>query len=202
MVLSACLLLFPSTAAAVMACNSGAMPWNTWRMLPALAWRRRQGSIASGPPPELPGLALVEAATLPDQVVQAYDAVREASPRPHFLRDWLHHPAGTVLALVDPLGQCHGFGRIRPCLLPQGSGWRIGPLLADSPGLAELLLLGLLDRHPGVVLLDAPGANPAAAALMGKLGFTTSSATLRMYRGEQPSVSLADVYGLACLELG
>ena len=30
--LSACLLLFPSTAAAVMACNSGAMPWNTWRM--------------------------------------------------------------------------------------------------------------------------------------------------------------------------
>jgi ribosomal-protein-alanine N-acetyltransferase len=185
-----------------MACNSGAMPWNTWRMLPALAWRRRQGSIASGPPPELPGLALVEAATLPDQVVQAYDAVREASPRPHFLRDWLHHPAGTVLALVDPLGQCHGFGRIRPCLLPQGSGWRIGPLLADSPGLAELLLLGLLDRHPGVVLLDAPGANPAAAALMGKLGFTTSSATLRMYRGEQPSVSLADVYGLACLELG
>jgi ribosomal-protein-alanine N-acetyltransferase len=178
------------------------MPWNTWRMLPALAWRRRQGSIASGPPPELPGLALVEAATLPDQVVQAYDAVREASPRPHFLRDWLDHPAGTVLALVDPLGQCHGFGRIRPCLLPQGSGWRIGPLLADSPGLAELLLLGLLARHPGVVLLDAPGANPAAATLMGKLGFTTSSATLRMYRGEQPSVSLADVYGLACLELG
>ena len=70
----------------------------------------------------------------PDQVVQAYDAVREPSPRPHFLRDWLDHPAGTVLALVDPLGQCHGFGRIRPCLL---------------------------DRHPGVVLLDAPGANPA-----------------------------------------
>ena len=175
--------------------------WGFQPASPTSRWRR-QGPIAPGPPPELPGLALVEAATLPDQVVQAYDAVREPSPRPHFLRDWLDHPAGTVLALVDPLGQCHGFGRIRPCLLPQGSGWRIGPLLADSAGLAELLLLGLLDRHPGVVLLDAPGANPAAAALMGKLGFTASSETLRMYRGAQPSVSLADVYGLACLELG
>jgi ribosomal-protein-alanine N-acetyltransferase len=26
--------------------------------------------------------------------------------------------------------------------------------------------------------------------------------TLRMYRGVPPAVSLADVYGLACLELG
>ena len=63
---------------------------------------------------------------------------------------------------------------VRRCL--QGSGWRIGPLLADSPELAERLLRGL--------------------------GFAPISATLRMYRGTQPEVSLADVYGLACLELG
>ena len=55
----------------------------------------------------------------------------------------LHHPAGTVLALVDAQRQCHGFGRIRPCLLRQGSDWRIGPLLADSPELAERLLRDL-----------------------------------------------------------
>jgi ribosomal-protein-alanine N-acetyltransferase len=63
---------------------------------------------------------------------------------------------------------------MRRCL--QGSGWRIGPLLADSPELAERLLR--------------------------RLGFAPISATLRMYRGTQPEVSLADVYGLACLELG
>jgi ribosomal-protein-alanine N-acetyltransferase len=147
-------------------------------------------------------LTLIEAAALPERAVLAYDAAREPSPRPHFLRDWLHHPAGTVLALVDQGGQCHGFGRIRPCLLPRDHGWRIGPLLADTPALAERLLLKLVARHPGEVLLDAPGANPAAAALMGKLGFTVRSQTLRMYRGEQPAVGLADVYGLACLELG
>jgi ribosomal-protein-alanine N-acetyltransferase len=147
-------------------------------------------------------LTLIEAAALPERAVLAYDAAREPSPRPHFLRDWLHHPAGTVLTLVDQGGQCHGFGRIRPCLLPREHGWRIGPLLADTPALAERLLLKLMARHPGDVLLDAPGANPAAAALMEKLGFTVQSQTLRMYRGDQPVVGLADVYGLACLELG
>ena len=53
-----------------------------------------------------------------------------------------------------------------------------------------------------VVLLDGPGVNPAAGALLRRLGFAPISATLRMYRGTQPEVSLADVYGLACLELG
>ena len=57
---------------------------------------------------------------------------------------------------------------MRRCL--QGSGWRIGPLLADSPELAERLLRGLLQRHQGVVVLDGPGANPAAGAFMGRLG--------------------------------
>jgi ribosomal-protein-alanine N-acetyltransferase len=38
--------------------------------------------------------------------------------------------------------------------------------------------------------------------LLQRLGFAPISETLRMYRGAQPQVSLADVYGLACLELG
>jgi hypothetical protein len=54
---------------------------------------------------------------------------------------------------------------MRRCL--QGSGWRIGPLLADSPELAERLLWGL--------------------------GFAWISETLRMYRGTQHQVSLTDV---------
>ena len=35
-----------------------------------------------------------------------------------------------------------------------------------------------------------------------KLGFKSESETFRMYRGYQPPVSMNDVYGLACLELG
>lgn len=148
------------------------------------------------------GLNLLEGSSIPRSSVQAYDAMREPSPRPHFMSDWLQHPAGHVLALVDDAQQCHGFGRIRPCLLRDGEGWRIGPLLADTPSLAELLLNRLIQRHPGVVLLDSPGANPFAAELLHRLGFISISQTLRMYRGEQPPISLDEVYGLACLELG
>ena len=106
------------------------------------------------------------------------------------------------MALVDKSGLCHGFGRIRPCLLTEGEGWRIGPLLADTPKLAEILLKNLLKRHPGAVLLDSPGSNPLANDLFHGLGFTPLSTTVRMYRGEQPPISMKDIYGLACLELG
>jgi ribosomal-protein-alanine N-acetyltransferase len=154
-----------------------------------------------GPYEALP-LALVTAEALPEAALQAYDASHEATPRPHFLRDWLRHPAGTVWALIDPQQRCHGFGRIRPCQLPQGQGWRIGPLIADSPQLAERLLVQLLQHHPGAVLIDAPGANPAAANLLRSRGFSVVGETLRMYRGPIPQLPLQDVFGLACLELG
>ena len=168
-------------------------------------------AAASGSEPRLsaapasmasPEWCLLEGRRIPEAAVQRFDAQREPSPRPHFLHQWLRHPAGTVLALVDRRGSCRGFGRIRPCLLQRGEGWRIGPLVADQPAAARALLEGLLQRHPGVVLLDAPGANADAAAQLEQLGFTPASNTLRMYRGAAPAVSLADVYGLACLELG
>jgi ribosomal-protein-alanine N-acetyltransferase len=74
--------------------------------------------------------------------------------------------------------------------------------MAETPQAASLLLQSLLHRHPGVVLIDAPGANSGAASLLEGLGFRPVGTTLRMYRGEAPAVSLRDVYGLACLELG
>ena len=51
------------------------------------------------------GLKLVEGSSIPSSSVQTYDAKREPSPRPHFLSDWLHHPAGNVLALMDDIGR-------------------------------------------------------------------------------------------------
>lgn len=175
--------------------------WGFRAASPTRRWRR-QASGDERPPDPDDGLELVQGRRLPRRAVQAYDALREPSPRPHFLADWLGQKAGTVLALIDGQGRCHGFGRIRPCLLRQGTGWRIGPLLADSPQLAERLLLGMLARHRGEVLIDVPGANPHGDPLMGRLGFQPQGTVLRMYRGEPPRVGLGDVYGLACLELG
>jgi hypothetical protein len=85
--------------------------------------------------------------------------------------------------------------------------------LGDGPMSADLvdqvgLLVGMskaetrADALDRVVLLNWPGVNPAGGALLRRLGFAPIYATLCMYRGAQPQVSLADVYGLACLELG
>ncbi|MEX0587876.1 MAG: GNAT family N-acetyltransferase [Cyanobium sp.] len=177
--------------------------WGFKAASPTRRWQRI-GADGNGPiaPTSIGGLALIEGSAIPQAAVQAYDAQREPSPRPHFLADWLGHPAGTVLALIDGQGACHGFGRIRPCLLQPGEGWRIGPLLADTPELAKSLINSLLLRHPGIVLIDAPGGNAQADPLLQGLGFEVVGETLRMYLGEAPRVSLKDVYGLACLELG
>ncbi len=179
-----------------------------WGFVPASPTTRWQGlsdgnlSPQPTPSPSVQGWRLLAGAAIPERAVQCFDAQREPSPRPHFLSQWLHHPAGTVLALIDDAGDCHGFGRIRPCLLERGEGWRVGPLMAETPEGAALLLQELLHRHPGVVLIDAPGANAAAAPLLERLHFRPIATTMRMYRGEAPPVSLRDVYGLACLELG
>jgi ribosomal-protein-alanine N-acetyltransferase len=177
----------------------------SWGFQPASATVRWQaisdGEPAASPEPSGPWQLLAGAA-IPPHAVQWFDAQREPSPRPHFLAQWLNHRAGTVLALVDEQGSCHGFGRIRPCLLHRGEGWRIGPLMAETPEAAARLLQGLLLRHAGVVLIDAPAANAQAAAVLEQQGFSPISETLRMYRGAAPAVSLQDVYGLACLELG
>ncbi|MFN9242805.1 MAG: GNAT family N-acetyltransferase [Cyanobacteriota bacterium] len=182
-----------------------ASPTTRWQRLGdgrALPAQAPEPWPAPSQPSRPPSWCLLAGEAIPEQAVQRFDAQREPSPRPHFLHQWLHHPAGTVHALLDREGTCHGFGRIRPCLLKEGEGWRIGPLVAANPAAAHALVEGLLQRHPGVVLIDGPGANPQAAPLLEELGFVPLSQTLRMYRGSAPAVSLADVYGLACLELG
>ena len=178
--------------------------WGFQAASPTTRWQHTQVvGVDDQPMPPVPeGLQLVEGNAIPDAAVQSYDAQRELSPRPHFLADWLHHPAGRVLALMDRDQRCHGFGRIRPCLLRAGEGWRIGPLLADSAALAMVLIAQLRHRHPGVVLLDTPGGNPLASPLMERLGFEPIGRTLRMYRGTMPNDSQTDVFALACLELG
>ena len=151
---------------------------------------------------DLNDFIFVEGDSIPRDAVEKFDEKRETTPRPHFLSDWLNHPAGKVIAVTDKENVCHGFGRIRPCLLQDGDGWRIGPLMADSPKLLKILLKKLIDSHPGLIIIDAPGLNNYASEVFKQLGFQSKSETFRMYKGYQPPVSMNDVYGLACLELG
>ncbi|MEB3322166.1 MAG: GNAT family N-acetyltransferase, partial [Synechococcaceae cyanobacterium] len=182
--------------------------WDTLRWtLPAAPARPACAAV-----PLAAGHRLLPAAAVPEAVVQAYDARHAATPRPHFLREWLRPREGeaagddpAVLVVLDRAGACRGFARIRPCLLaPAGAeaspGWRLGPWLADDGALAGALLAGLCGGRPGPVLVDAPEANPAAHRLLEQRGFRPTGRTVRMYRGAPPQLPIGDVYGLACLE--
>ena len=147
-------------------------------------------------------LNTVSGPDLPLEAIKKYDSEREFTVKPHFLSQWLEHPSGKVIALIDKYNHCHGFARIRPCLLPAGEGWRIGPILADSPVLAKVLILNLLIEHKGVILIDSPERNHNAQSLVSSIGFREISATTRMYKGSHEAVNTKDVYALACLELG
>ncbi len=146
--------------------------------------------------------SLLEGNNIPRNIIQNYDANKEFTPRPHFISDWISHKSGTVLAIVNNKGLCVGFSRIRPCLFRNGNGYRIGPLVADTPLLAAVLIKSLLIKYPGRTLIDSPGLNPYVNELLKSLGFKPLSHTVRMYKGKQPSISMNQIYGLACLELG
>ena len=165
-------------------------------------WRYLSNGFDINEDSDLNGLHLLDETDITNNLIQTYDAMKEETPRPHFLSDWMFHKSGNVIALVDDNWNCLGFGRIRPCLLQKGQGWRIGPLIADKPEYAQILLRRLLSKHPGFIYIDSPGLNPLCKKVFYNMGFTNHSYTVRMYKGQLPRISLSDIYGLACLELG
>ncbi|WP_328297014.1 GNAT family N-acetyltransferase [Streptomyces sp. NBC_00435] len=146
----------------------------------------------------VPGVEIVDAATLPFGQLAAYDRRFFPAPRDAFLAAWIGLPGRTALAAVRE-GRVEGLGVVRP-----GSGAsRIGPLYAAGPDIATALLLALAERAPGgAVAVDVPDAHPRAAALLGGLGLTPAFETARMYTGQEPDLDLTGMYGVTSLELG
>jgi hypothetical protein len=136
---------------------------------------------------------------LPLATVLAYDQPFFPEDRSVFLRAWLAQPGAAAIGWVEN-GTLQGYGVIRPCR----SGWKIGPLQADSDAIAESLYVALAARA-GVdepVFLDIPEPNLAAAALTRRHGMHTVFETARMYTGTAPAVPMQRLYGITSFELG
>ena len=164
----------------------------------ALAYRnvRYQGTGGSATPPD-PRLEPVSARPV-DEVI-AYDRPLFPDDRADFLRAWLAQPQCRSLAIVHR-GRLAGYGVVRPCR----SGWKVGPLAADVPELAEALLAGLAAYVPrdAPLFLDVPEPNAAAVALAERRGMTVAFETARMYTGRAPELPLSRLYGVTTFELG
>lgn len=141
---------------------------------------------------------LAELRAVPFDEVAAYDRRFFPARRAAFLRCWLDRPNTHSLA-VRVGGRLAGYGVVRPCL----RGFKLAPLFADSPELAEELFSALSSFAAGEPLfLDIPVCNRAALALVERHAMTKVFETARIYRGGAPVLPLDDTYGITSFELG
>ena len=93
-----------------------------------------------------------------------------------------------------------GYGMLRPCR----SGYKIGPLFADTPEIAQTIFRALKAKveKGAPFYFDAPETNPAAVALAEDDNMQRVFETARMYTRHQPDLPLDRLFGVTSLELG
>ncbi|MBO9446539.1 GNAT family N-acetyltransferase [Ruegeria sp. R14_0] len=139
--------------------------------------------------------------TLTD-ALRTYDRGLFPAPREIFLKAWLDAP-NHVSRVFEDNGQIRGYGTLRRCL----SGYKVGPLFADTTAIAQALLVSLLSTLPAdqmgsEVFIDMPNPNAQAMALAQQLGLTKVFETGRMYSSHAPEIDLNRIYGITTFELG
>lgn len=128
-----------------------------------------------------------------------YDQAFFPARRDDFLRAWIDQPGSIALGACEA-SRLTGYAVLRPCR----TGFKIGPLFADSPAVAGTLLAGLLKELPpdSPYFLDVPACNPAAVALAEQARMRMVFETARMYYGAAPALALERTYGITSFELG
>jgi GNAT superfamily N-acetyltransferase len=158
----------------------------------------RHGGLSVASPPMDPRVAVLGQGVMPS--VLAYDRPFFATERERFLKNWCAPmvPGRRGYVFVEE-GNLRGYGVIRRCR----EGFKIGPLLADTPEVADTLFQALAGEVRGqMVFLDVPAANEAGLDIAETYELSPEFETVRMYRGPAPELDLARTYGITTLELG
>lgn len=163
-----------------------------------LAYRNsRFEGTAGGTVPSDAGL--VPLADVPEAELDAYDRACYPAERGAFLAAWQDQPDKVAFGLRRG-GRLAGYGMARP----SRTGYRIGPLFADTPDHAETLFAALKASLPAgePVFLDVPECNEAAVALATRHEMKSVFDTARMYTGTAPDLPMERIFGVTTLELG
>lgn len=157
---------------------------------------RYQGA-GGGPGPDDPGIVRLSGIPFPE--ICAYDRSFFPDDRMRFLECWITQPQSTALGILENR-RLAGYGVLRLCR----RGYKIGPLFADGPELAERLFLALKAQAAAgaPIFLDAPEPNPAAVDLAKRHHLSVVFETARMYRGKAPDLPLDRLFGVTTFELG
>lgn len=163
-----------------------------------LAYRNmRYEGVSGGSPPK--DAAIVNLTTVPFDAIEHYDNPFFPDNRSRFLKSWLNQPGSIALGILEE-GKLSGYGMVRVCR----SGYKIGPLFADSPEIAESLFIALRSGvKPGSpIFLDIPEINKNAVALAESHYMKVVFETARMYTGTFPDLPLDRLFGVTTFELG
>ena len=162
---------------------------------------RWQGT-AAGDQDEAGDGSIIALGEVPFEQVLAYDRRMFSSARPAFLRCWIDRPGHTALGFVEN-GALKGYTVFRECRM----GVKIGPLIADTPELAERLFRAgssrLVTGTP--ISLDVPAPNAAGVDLAQRHGMEPVFETARMYRmvtRPEMDFPLENWFGVTSFELG
>lgn len=127
-----------------------------------------------------------------------YDTKYFSVARSLFLKQWISQPDSFSYAYYKD-DRLQGYALIRPCIV----GYKIGPLFADTPEIAEQLLTTLLHKAAGqTVFIDIPETNVAGIAMLQSYNASLVFETGRMYRNQALPLPLQNIYGLTSYEFG
>ena len=147
----------------------------------------------------MPDGDIVELKTIPFNELTAYDQPFFPDDRHAFLKCWIQQKEGSALGVMDNR-KLAGYGVIRRCR----TGYKIGPLFADTPLYADKLFSALKATVPEEepVFLDIPEVNPAAVELVKRHNMSVVVETARMYTGIIPDLPVQKIFGITTFELG
>ena len=163
-----------------------------------LAYRNiRYQGVGGGELPADP--EIIPLSIIPFDKLCVYDNQFFPDNRTSFLKCWINQPQSAALGILRN-NVLSGYGVIRACR----SGFKIGPMFADTPELAEILFSALKSHAPerSSVFLDVPEVNGAAIELVNRHKMSYSFETARMYTGQNPDLPLTRLYGVTSFELG
>lgn len=141
---------------------------------------------------------IVDLSRITFELVSEYDRRCFGFARDLFLRKWIAMKQAKACGAYDD-SNLKGFGVIRKCL----SGYKIGPLFADSAEIGEALFSALANEAIGEpLILDTPENNPAAIDLAKRHGMKEVFGCARMYCGSAPNLPWDRIFGVTTFELG
>lgn len=150
-----------------------------------------------GIPSVTPRLISWDASLVP-QVIE-YDRPFFTGDRTRFLQCWLTQSESDAVGVMEQQALV-GYGVIRPC----HQGYKIGPLFADTPDIAEEIFQALKAKVPvnQRFYLDVPEVNTAAMALADRHSLVSLFETARMYTPSIPELPTHRIFGVTTFELG